>query len=157
VLLEADGADLIDANNVLEHVQDLPGLMTNCLRLLREGGEMRIEVPIEGARTAWQDPTHVRAMNENSWLYYTEWFWYLGWYAHRFEIAQSCYLDADLRACAREAAAFMRLVLRKVPTTLQERMVARTMQPDLRLPEDAVPASDVAVSRLARYAEAALP
>ncbi|MCU0965028.1 MAG: hypothetical protein MUF08_08220, partial [Burkholderiaceae bacterium] len=64
----------IYANNVLEHVADLPQLMSNCLLLLQEGGEMQIEVPHERARTAWQDPTHVRAMNSNSWIYYADWF-----------------------------------------------------------------------------------
>ena len=30
---------LINANNVLEHVPDLPQLMSNCLHLLARGGE----------------------------------------------------------------------------------------------------------------------
>ena len=56
---------------------------------------MHVEVPYEGAPTAWQDPTHVRAMNENSWLYYTDWFWYLGWFEHRFAVASSSFLDSS--------------------------------------------------------------
>jgi SAM-dependent methyltransferase len=135
----AEGSvDLINANNVLEHVADLPALMGNCLRLLKDGGEFHIEVPYEHAMTAWQDPTHVRALNENSWLYYTDWFWYLGWFEHRFEVGSSNYLDLALKDCPREQAAFMRLVLRKVQTTLKERTTARAMQADLRLPDDAV-------------------
>lgn len=128
--LEAASLTVINANNVLEHVGDLPALMGNCLRLLEVGGQLQIEVPYEKAATAWQDPTHVRAMNENSWIYYTEWFWYLGWFEHRFELADSTWLDMQLQPCAREDAAFMRVVLRKVETTLRERTVARTMQPD---------------------------
>ena len=31
----------------------------------------------------------VRAMNENSWLYYRDWFWYLGWFEHRFAVQTS--------------------------------------------------------------------
>ncbi len=138
VRLEAGSVDVINANNVLEHVPDLPALMTNCLALLKPEGEMHVEVPYEAALTAWQDPTHVRAMNENSWIYYTEWFWYLGWFEYRFTIASSSFLDMQLKPCAREQAAFMRLVLRKVETTSQERTTARAMQPDLRLPADAV-------------------
>jgi hypothetical protein len=99
---------------------------------------MHVEVPYEGAPTAWQDPTHVRAMNENSWLYYTDWFWYLGWFEHRFAVATSTFLDIDLKPCGREQGAFMRLVLKKVETTAEERTTARTLQPDLRLPDDAV-------------------
>ncbi len=138
VLLEEGSADVIHANNVLEHVPDLVNLMSNGLRLLKTGGEFQIEVPYERALTAWQDPTHVRALNENSWIYYTEWFWYLGWFEHRFEMASSQWLDAQLQPCQQEQAAFMRVTLRKVETTLRERMKARTMQPDLRLPEDDV-------------------
>jgi len=138
VCLEEGSVELINANNVLEHVPDLPALMGNCLRLLAVGGEFRIEVPYEHAPTAWQDPTHVRAMNENSWLYYTDWFWYLGWFEHRFELAASTYLDDKLQPCARERAAFQRVVLKKVATTLAERTTARTLQADVRLPEDAV-------------------
>jgi len=137
--LEAGSVQRIHASNVLEHVTDLPGLMTNCLALLADGGEMHVEVPYERAPTAWQDPTHVRAMNENSWLYYTDWFWYLGWFEHRFAVTASTWLDAQLKECGREQAAFMRLVLTKVETTLAERTAARTLQADLRWPEDEVP------------------
>ncbi|NDY89911.1 methyltransferase domain-containing protein [Ideonella livida] len=137
VRLEAGSVDLVYANNVLEHVPDLPALMGNVLTLLREGGEFHIEVPYEGACTAWQDPTHVRALNEASWRYYTEWFWYLGWFEHRFETAQFQWLDEQLRPCTRDQAAFMKLTLRKVATTPRERTLARTLQPDFGgLPQD---------------------
>ena len=122
--------DVIHANNVLEHVRDLPALMSNALDLLADGGILAVEVPYEQARTAWQDPTHVRAMNENSWIYYTDWFWYLGWFNHRFAIAHFEYLDERLSPCERDGAAFMRVILRKVATSLHERMTARTMRAD---------------------------
>ena len=138
VRLEAGSVDLINANNVLEHVGELSTLMTNCLALLKDGGEFHIEVPYEHAATAWQDPTHVRAMNENSWLYYTDWFWYLGWFEHRFVVQASTYIDMTLKDCGREQAAFMRVVLVKQETTLAERTAARTLQAGIRLPDDAV-------------------
>jgi SAM-dependent methyltransferase len=71
--------DVILANDILEHVPDLVKAMTNCKDLLKVGGEMRINVPYDLSYGAWQDPTHVRAFNEKSWLYYTDWHWYLGW------------------------------------------------------------------------------
>ncbi len=71
--------DRIIANDVLEHIPDLVTAMTNCKDLLVEGGEFHIQVPYDLSLGAWQDPTHVRAFNENSWLYYTDWHWYLGW------------------------------------------------------------------------------
>jgi SAM-dependent methyltransferase len=140
VLIEEGSIDLINANNVLEHVPSLVDLMGNCLRLLAVGGEFRIEVPYERAATAWQDPTHVRALNENSWIYYTEWFWYLGWYDHRFDVSSSTYLDIDLKPCGKDQAAFMRVALRKIETTPLERMQAQALQADIRLPDDAVDA-----------------
>jgi len=137
VELRPSSLRVVYANNVLEHVSDLPRLMTNCLTLLQPGGEMLIEVPYEHAPTAWQDPTHVRAMNENSWIYYAEWFWYLGWYEWRFQVNQLVFLDAKLAECARESAHFMRVILVKVATTLAEKMTARSVQPGFGgLPDD---------------------
>lgn len=136
VLLVEGGAELIYANNVLEHVPDLPELMGNCLRLLKTGGSFIIEVPYEHAATAWQDPTHLRALNEKSWLYYTDWFWYLGWFEHRFELTQFGYLDELLKDCQRDKASFMRVVLTKIETTLRERNTARVMRADFVLPDD---------------------
>ncbi|WP_310732036.1 methyltransferase domain-containing protein, partial [Sphaerotilus natans] len=133
--------DIIYANNVLEHVPDLVGLMTQCLHLLKEEGTFEIEVPYEKSLTAWQDPTHIRALNENSWIYYTEWFWYLGWFEHRFEMQSSSYLDQRLQPCNREQAAFMKVCLKKIRTSPHERTVARTMQANWIIPDDEPPAS----------------
>ncbi len=82
--------DKIIANDVLEHIPDLVGAMTNCKNLLKPGGEFHIHVPYELSLGAWQDPTHVRAFNENSWLYYTDWHWYLGW-EDRFYMKQMAF------------------------------------------------------------------
>jgi SAM-dependent methyltransferase len=139
VRLQAGASDLIYANNVLEHVTDLATMMHNCLELLRVGGLMVIEVPYEQSLGAWQDPTHVRALNENSWLYYTDWFWYLGWFEHRFKINQFQWLDGKLARCEKASAAFMCVTLEKVPTTVAERMTARTMRQDFGGLLDPVP------------------
>ena len=149
VELHEASVSTIYANNVLEHVADLPRLMTNCLLLLREGGEMLIEVPHERARTAWQDPTHVRAMNSNSWIYYADWFWYLGWFDWRFHIKQQLFLDAALRECDEASAHFIKVTLVKVATTLSEKMSARTMQPGFGgLPDDLGPADPIGTAQL---------
>lgn len=135
--LAAGSLQRVKASHVLEHVADLPTLMGNVLALLREGGEVDIEVPYEKAPAAWQDPTHVRAMNENSWIYYTAWFWYLGWFEHRFELVNSTWLDLDNRPCDKPSASFMRVLLRKVRTSPHERTIARTMRADFALDDDA--------------------
>lgn len=139
LLLEEGQIELIYANNVLEHVPDLPALMGNLLKLLRLGGEIEIEVPYERATSAWQDPTHVRAMNENSWRYYCDWFWYLGWFEHRFDLIEFTWLDENIEACEQASAAFMRVVLRKVETTPHERNKVRMLRADFGgLPDDSV-------------------
>jgi SAM-dependent methyltransferase len=137
VELNLGSLDAIYANNVLEHVPDLPRLMTNCLDLLREGGVMLIEVPYEQAETAWQDPTHVRAMNKKSWIYYSDWFWYLGWFEWKFNVKEFTFLDDKLQECTEGAAQFMRTTLVKVATSLADKMTARTMQPGFGgIPDD---------------------
>jgi SAM-dependent methyltransferase len=88
VVLENNWFDEIIANDVLEHIPNLILAMTSCLNLLRVGGVFCIAVPYDLSWGAWQDPTHVRAFNERSWLYYTDWFWYMGWTEARFDIAQ---------------------------------------------------------------------
>lgn len=85
--------DHIVANDVLEHIPDLTTTMTNCLNLLKDGGEFHITVPYDLSYGAWQDPTHVRAFNERSWLYYTDWYWYLNWTESRFDLSK---LDFNL-------------------------------------------------------------
>jgi hypothetical protein len=74
VLLENNSFDEILANDSLEHIPSLMTAMNSCLNLLKVGGLFRISVPYDLSWGAWQDPTHVRAFNERSWLYYTDWF-----------------------------------------------------------------------------------
>jgi hypothetical protein len=88
--------DEIVANDVLEHIPNLVAAMTTCLALLKTGGEFHIKVPYDLSFGAWQDPTHVRAFNERSWLYYTDWFWYLGWVESCFDRANLTYMLSDL-------------------------------------------------------------
>lgn len=87
-VLEENYFDEIVANDSLEHIPNLTTAMNGCLRLLKVGGLFRISVPYDLSWGAWQDPTHVRAFNERSWLYYTDWFWYMGWTEARFDLVQ---------------------------------------------------------------------
>jgi hypothetical protein len=86
VRLCPDYFDRVVAYDVLEHIPQVVAAMTHCLQLLRPGGRFEIGVPYDLSLGAWQDPTHVRAFNENSWRYYTEWHWYLGWTRMRFDL-----------------------------------------------------------------------
>jgi len=127
--------ETIVANDVLEHVPNLVQLMTNCLKLLRTGGVFEIAVPYDLSFGAWQDPTHVRGFNERSWLYYTDWFWYLGWDDARFVLDRLDFVlsrtgqqlkgsvpVADLQRTPRAVDA-MSVTLRKVELTPEDRRV----------------------------------
>jgi glycosyltransferase involved in cell wall biosynthesis/SAM-dependent methyltransferase len=132
--IQPDYFDEIVALDVLEHVPDLVKAMTNCLALLREGGVMRIHVPYDLSFGAWQDPTHLRALNERSWWYYCQWFWYLGWSEARFDLMRLDYgfspLGSSLKAQGvpideitrtPRAVDEMRVLLRKRPLTAEEK------------------------------------
>jgi len=86
VVLAEESFEAAIAHDVLEHLTDLTTAMTNVLRLLKPGGVFDVLVPYDLSCGAWQDPTHVRAFNERSWLYFTDWHWYLGWKDARFDV-----------------------------------------------------------------------
>jgi SAM-dependent methyltransferase len=80
------------ADNVLEHIPDVVSAMKNCLDLLAIDGVLEVIVPYDLSFGAWQDPTHVRAFNERSWLYYTDWCWYLDWVDFRFDLVSQLFV-----------------------------------------------------------------
>lgn len=80
--------DEVIAQDVLEHIRELTTAMTTILHWLKPGGVFKIAVPYELSLGAWCDPTHVRAFNERSFEYYTNWSWYLGWRTHHFAMTK---------------------------------------------------------------------
>ncbi len=138
IILAENQIDEIIAINVLEQIQQLPQLMSNCLKLLKEGGQFTILVSYDLSLGAWQDPLHVRAFNENSWLYYTQRFWHLGWFNDRFDCTETSLNLTDYgkslvndnvpqEEVLRTARAIdsMRVVLTKRKTTPEEKTMAR--------------------------------
>jgi hypothetical protein len=119
--------------------------MANVLDLLTDGGTFHVAVPYDLSYGAWQDPTHVRAFNERSWLYYCEWYWYLGWDESRFDLISTNFIYSDLghalsaRGISKDeilrtprAVDEMHVVLRKRALTDQERAHGRAMRGDAR-------------------------
>lgn len=115
----------IVASHVLEHIRDLPAAMTSFLRLLKPGGLLRVAVPYDLSYGAWQDPMHVRAFNERSWVYYTEWYWYLGWAEHRFEVADLSYMLSPVGREAHERGVSFEEILRMPRAVDEMRAVLR--------------------------------
>lgn len=91
-----DCFDEVVAQDVLEHIRDLPAAMATLLRWLKVGGVMKIAVPYDLSYGAWCDPTHVRAFNERSFDYYTKWSWYLGWRTHNFAVRRMEHIASPL-------------------------------------------------------------
>ncbi len=141
VTLAPDSFNEILCKDVLEHVPDLIATMTNCLTLLKVGGVFNIIVPYDLSYGAWQDPTHIRAFNERSWLYYTDWFWYLSWSTHRFKMRSLDYLlnpvgeqmqnagtAADLILRTPRAVDSMKLVLEKIVLDEEDHKALQTLK-----------------------------
>lgn len=134
VRLLPESFEKIIAFDVLEQVADLSATMNTFLDLLREGGELEVNVPYDLSLGAWQDPTHVRAFNESSWKYYAEWSWHMGWRDWCFDVTLLDYQlsefgtdlknrDVSLEELTRtpRAVESMRAVLRKRRKTPEER------------------------------------
>lgn len=62
--------DGLYSSHFVEHIPDLVGFMNEAWRVLADGAHLEIIHPYQFSLKAWQDPTHVRALNENSWAYY---------------------------------------------------------------------------------------
>ena len=70
----SSSVEAVNCSHFVEHVPDLVAFMEELWRILEPDGRATIAHPYQFSRRAWQDPTHVRALNENSWLYYSrEW------------------------------------------------------------------------------------
>jgi hypothetical protein len=64
----------VHSSHYLEHVTDLVSFANELGRILVTGGTATIVAPYYTSMRAWQDPTHVRAISEASFLY-----WNKGW------------------------------------------------------------------------------
>jgi SAM-dependent methyltransferase len=58
------------ASQVLEHIPDIISAMREIHRVLVNGGMLIACTPHAGSNGAWEDPTHVRAFTENSWMFF---------------------------------------------------------------------------------------
>lgn len=87
--LTRDYFDKIIAKNVFQRVSNLRAALTNCLHLLRDGGEVELVVPLDLSLDAWQSADTKRAFNENTFQSIINDWWQYGWTTHRFEIVHT--------------------------------------------------------------------
>ena len=60
----------IKAIHLLEHITNLIPLMNEFNRVMKRNGELIIETPLAPFPEAFQDPTHVRFITEQTWGYF---------------------------------------------------------------------------------------
>jgi ubiquinone/menaquinone biosynthesis C-methylase UbiE len=102
--------DFILANDILEHVDDLPKVMKELYRILKPKGVIRIRVPHYLESSAYTDPTHKNFFGHNTFKYFVKghknnyyfdfgfrdisikfefahyafWKYFIGWFANKF-------------------------------------------------------------------------
>ena len=62
----------VRCSHFVEHVPDLVAFMREMHRVLQPGAIATIRHPYQFSVRAWQDPTHVRAINEATWMYFSK-------------------------------------------------------------------------------------
>lgn len=71
---KANSVDEVNISHYIEHVHDLVKFMNELYRVMKPGAQCSVVAPYYSSMRAWQDPTHVRAISEASFLYFNkEW------------------------------------------------------------------------------------
>ena len=65
-----NSAELIIADNVLEHFDDLEFVLNECHRVLHRGGVLQGVVPNAGSDGSFRDPTHKRFFTKSTFDYF---------------------------------------------------------------------------------------
>ncbi len=71
---EDNSVDEIFCSHYIEHTPDLISFANELYRIMKVGARAEIIAPYYSSIRAWQDPTHLRAISENTYLYFSkEW------------------------------------------------------------------------------------
>lgn len=69
---KSNSVDEAFCSHFVEHVGCLMKFMDECYRIMKPGAKLTILAPYYTSMRCWQDPTHVRAISEASFLYYNK-------------------------------------------------------------------------------------
>lgn len=69
---KANSVDEVHISHYIEHVKDLVKFMNELHRVMKPGAQCTIVAPYYSSMRAWQDPTHVRAISEATFLYFNQ-------------------------------------------------------------------------------------
>lgn len=69
-----NSVDEVFCSHYIEHTPDLISFANELYRIMKVGAKAEIIAPYYSSIRAWQDPTHLRAISENTYLYFSkEW------------------------------------------------------------------------------------
>ncbi len=137
VALEKNSLDVITANNLLEHVGDLPVLMTNLLGLLKVHGRLEFEM-----NDLQKNPSIYKRLGPTSdiaeiFSHYTDLFWQVEWFDHRLQIEKIEHIENIALKNIQNKSTSIKVSLKKIETTVQEKTAARVMMADFKyIPTD---------------------
>lgn len=70
--IESESVEEIYCSHYVEHTSDLFKFMNECYRILIPSGKMTVLAPYWSSVRCWMDPTHKRAISENTFLYFNK-------------------------------------------------------------------------------------
>ncbi len=120
VLLQPGAAQVVHVNAEGLNPNAMPMVLSNALALLAEDGVLKLSAPITEAAAASNRPAI-----DPAWLRHAAAFWAYGNLEHRFDKHEHVRERQQLSASDSAATHHEHLSLRKVPTTIKERTLAR--------------------------------
>lgn len=69
---EDNSVDEVFCSHYIEHTPDLISFANEIYRIMKVGAKAEIIAPYYSSIRAWQDPTHLRAISENTFLYFNK-------------------------------------------------------------------------------------
>jgi SAM-dependent methyltransferase len=137
VVLQPNSIDFIHAYNALERFADLPCLMTNLLRLLKDQGRIELEINDEQKTIQHENLANPSFKISEIISDFTELFWKSGWFDHRLEIESIGRVEKTALKNIQNKSTAIKIILKKTETTLLEKTVARIMIVDFKyIPSD---------------------
>lgn len=67
--IESDSVEEAHCAHFIEHTKDLFKFFDELYRIMKVGAKCQVIAPYYNSIRAWQDPTHTRAISENTFLY----------------------------------------------------------------------------------------
>ena len=111
----------------MEHVKDLTKTLRNISKFLKPGGWLYLRYPHQDSLGAWQDPTHVRGMNEHLMKYLYEWSDYINLENSKLKPKWISFIQEDstskINKRDKERIGFIEAVLIKEESVIAEKLM----------------------------------